>query len=72
MKSDWLEVKCLDVEMKCKQGHAVKCSVDHQKVLSRSSCKKPTCVLIWHTYVMGHMTKIPCIKALGNGRSTHN
>ena len=33
VKSDWLKVKCLDVEMKCKQSHAVKCSVNHQKCL---------------------------------------
>ena len=33
VKSDWLKVKHPDVEMKCKQSHAVKCSVDHQKVL---------------------------------------
>ena len=31
MKSDWLKVKCPDVERKCKQSHAVKCSIDHQK-----------------------------------------
>ena len=31
MKSDWLKAKCPDVEIKCKQSHAVKCSVDHQE-----------------------------------------
>ena len=33
MKSDWLELKYLDVGMKCKQSHVIKCSVDHQKCL---------------------------------------
>ena len=31
MESDWLKVKFPDVGMKCKQSHAVKCSVDRQK-----------------------------------------
>ena len=33
VKSAWLKVKCLDIEMKCKQSHAVKCSFDCQKCL---------------------------------------
>ena len=33
VRSDWLEMKYLDVGMKCKQSHVVKCSVDHQKCL---------------------------------------
>ena len=33
VKSDWLKVKCLDVEIKCKQSYVVKCSVDHHKCL---------------------------------------
>ena len=40
MKSDWLKVKCPDVGMECKQGHAVKCSINHQKVLSQSLHKQ--------------------------------
>ena len=32
-KSDWLKMKYPDVGMKCKQGHVVKCSVNHQKCL---------------------------------------
>ena len=39
MKSDWLKMKYPDVGVKCKQNHVVKCSVDHQKMLSRSSPK---------------------------------
>ena len=33
VKSDWLKMKYPDVGMKCKQGHVVKCYVDHQKCL---------------------------------------
>ena len=40
VKSDWLKVKCLDVEIKCKQSHAVKCSVDRQKCLVDCSSKQ--------------------------------
>ena len=28
-------------------------------------------ILIWHTCVVGHMTKIPCIKADSNGSSAN-
>ena len=40
MKSDWLKVKCPDVGMKCKQSHAVKYFVDHQKGLVNCSSKQ--------------------------------
>ena len=40
MKSDWLKVKCPDVEMKCKQSHAVKCSINHQKCLVNRGSKQ--------------------------------
>ena len=73
MKSDWLKMKYPDVGMKCKQGHVVKCSVDHQKMLSQSSLKnKPTWVLMQHACIVGHVTKILCIKTDSNGRLTHN
>ena len=72
MKSDWLNVKCSDFEVKCKQSHVVKCSIDHQKCLVNHHVNKPTWVLIGHACVVGHMTKIPCIKSDGNGRSAHN
>ena len=52
MKSDWLKVKYPNVEMKCKQSHAVKCSVDHQKVLSQSSYKQ--------THVGTHYVHMHC------------
>ena len=28
---DWLQMKCPDVGMKCKQSHVVKHSIDHEK-----------------------------------------
>ena len=40
MKSDWLKVKCPDVGMKCKQSHAVKCSINCQKCLVNCSSKQ--------------------------------
>ena len=40
VKSDWLKVKYLDVEMKCKQSHAVKCSIDHQKCFVNCDSKQ--------------------------------
>ena len=33
VKSDWLKVKYLDVGMRCKQSHVVKCSVNLEKCL---------------------------------------
>ena len=53
MKSDWLKMKYPDVGMKCKQGHAVNCSVDHQKCLVNHHSKQThmgthtACMLIW-------------------------
>ena len=40
MRSDWLNVKCPDVGVKCKKSHVVKRSINCQKVLSQSSCKQ--------------------------------
>ena len=53
MKSDWLEMKCLDVGMKCKQSHVVKCSVKYQKCLVDHQPKQihmdthAACMYIW-------------------------
>ena len=40
MKSDWLKMKCPDVGMECKQSHAVKCSINHQKCLVNHHSKQ--------------------------------
>ena len=58
--------------MKCKQSHAVKCSINHQKVLSQLPCKQ--------THVgthLVHMCSWSCdqntlYKSHGNGGLTHN
>ena len=55
MKSDWLKMKYPDVRMKCKQGHVVKCSVDHQKCLVDHHSKQThmgTCTA--HMHVWSH------------------
>ena len=72
MKSDWLKMKYPDVGMKCKQGHVVKCFVNHQKCLVNHHSKQTH--MGSHTACMCvcHMTKIPCIKAHSIGSLTHN
>ena len=67
-ESDWLQMKCLDVGINCKQSHVVK----HSNALSIVTKNKPMWVLMQYACISGHMTKMPNIKAYSMGTLTHN
>ena len=55
VKSDWLKVKYLDVGMKCKQSHVVKCSVYGEECLVNHNSKQThVCIHTMHMCVWSH------------------
>ena len=72
VKSDWLKMKYPDVGTKCKQGHVVKCSVNHQKFLVDHHSKQTHIgTYTAHMHIWSH-DQNTCIKAHSIGNLTHN